>query len=62
MVEMKNGMNKVIEVTDISGKVIYVTVTSDDATSIDISKYENGMYFVRVQSGDRKEFVKLIKQ
>jgi hypothetical protein len=61
-VEMKNGMNKLIEVTDISGKLIYVSVTSDDVTNIDISKYENGMYFVRVQSGDRKEFIKLIKQ
>jgi hypothetical protein len=61
-VEMKNGMNKVIEVTDISGKVISVTVTYDDVTNVDISKYENGIYFVRVQSGDRKEFVKLIKQ
>jgi hypothetical protein len=61
-VEMRNGMNKLIEVTDISGKVIYVTATGDDAANVDISKYENGIYFVRVQSGDKKEFIKLIKQ
>ena len=52
-----------IHVRDISGKTILTEkkINATTAYNLDISKYTAGIYFLSIESGDKKEIKKLIK-
>lgn len=60
-VELKNGSNKQIEVMDMTGKVIMKQNSSNDKIKIDLNDFANGIYFLKIQSENSVEKVKLIK-
>lgn len=62
---LKSGSDVMVTVTDLSGKVVYSSTSSEVAgghtMTIDASEYTNGMYLVNVSSNDAtvtKRFVK----
>jgi hypothetical protein len=61
-VELKNGLNKTIEVTDLTGRVVLTNATSKDKVNINISHLSNGVYYVKVQSNNAVEVIKAVKQ
>lgn len=61
-VELENGLNKSIEVTDLTGRVILVSTTKEDKATINISTFAKGVYYVKVQSNNTVEVIKVIKQ
>ena len=61
-VELDNGLNKSIEVTDLTGRVILVSTTKEDKATINISTFAKGVYYVKVQSNNSVEVIKVIKQ
>jgi hypothetical protein len=61
-VELKNGLNKTIEVTDLTGRVILSNTTSKDKVNVNISHLANGIYYVKVQSNNAVEVIKIMKQ
>jgi len=57
-----NNLVKVIEVADITGRVV-LTVTSDsDAIQMNINELANGVYNIRVKSDNGIDMIKVIKQ
>jgi len=61
-VELANGLNKTIELTDLTGRIILTESTTNDKLNVNISTLANGVYFVKVQSNNTVEIIKLIKQ
>jgi hypothetical protein len=62
VVELANGFNKSIEITDLTGRVMLSTSSSDDKVSIDLNNFANGTYFVRIVSETTVQTVKVVKQ
>ena len=61
-VELNNGINKKISITDLSGKVILSANTSDNKINFNLNKFAVGMYYVKIQSGNITEVLKVVKQ
>ncbi len=61
-VELANGLAKVINVTDITGRVILTTTSSLDAVNVNISTLSNGIYYIKVASDNKAEVIKVVKQ
>ncbi|MBK9283811.1 MAG: T9SS type A sorting domain-containing protein [Sphingobacteriaceae bacterium] len=62
IVELNNGKEKNIMLTDLSGRVISEKTTTDNKVSVDLNKLSNGLYLIKVQSGNAVETIKLIKE
>jgi hypothetical protein len=55
--------NGQIEVFDLLGKQVYVqSIASNDASQIDVSKWESGLYLVKITSENGNEIKRFIKQ
>ena len=50
-----------IKIIDISGKIIYSFETTDNSTTIDLSKFEKGIYFVKISTDNSTYSKKIIK-
>ncbi|HQQ93855.1 MAG TPA: T9SS type A sorting domain-containing protein [Bacteroidia bacterium] len=61
-IEWKNGAAKTAEVSDISGRVVYTAASELDVMSINLNGFANGVYFVKVQSGEKSELIRVVKQ
>jgi hypothetical protein len=61
-VELKNGLNKTIEVLDLTGRVIFVSTSLKDKVNVNINNLSNGIYYVKVQSNNAVEMIKIVKQ
>ncbi len=61
-VEFTNDTEKQINVMDITGRLVYTTKSLQDKTPVNISFLSNGMYYIQIQSGDRVETIKIVKQ
>lgn len=61
-VELANGLNKNIVLTDLTGRVILTESTDKDKLHVNIRHLANGVYFVKVQSNNAVEIIKLVKQ
>lgn len=61
-IELVNGQNKNIQVMDVTGRIVSTTVTSDDKAEINISNLANGVYYVKIQSNNKSDVVKVVKQ
>jgi hypothetical protein len=53
--------NSVIEIYNVSGAMIFSHSTSENAVEIDMSKYESGVYLVRIKYSDKSILKKLVK-
>lgn len=51
-----------IEVVDITGKVILNSNVTENKTTVNLTQYANGVYFLKLQSEDSVDIIKLIKQ
>jgi hypothetical protein len=61
-VEFANGLNKTINVTDITGRVVLTTTSTADKVNVNISNLSNGIYYIKVISNNKAEVIKVVKQ
>jgi hypothetical protein len=61
-IELNNGSVKTIEVMDLTGRIILTNTLSNDKADFNISGLSNGIYYVRVQSNNSVEVIKIVKQ
>jgi hypothetical protein len=61
-VELKNGLNKTIQVTDITGRTVLTGTSINDKINVNINYLANGIYYVKVQSNNTVEVIKVVKQ
>ncbi len=61
-IELNNGLNKLIEVIDLTGRVLLTNSTSNDKVNVNINYLANGIYYIKIQSSNVIEVVKVIKQ
>jgi hypothetical protein len=62
VVELGNGLEKTVEVCDVTGRVILSSVSDNDKVEMNISSLANGVYFVKIQSNNKVEIIKIVKQ
>ena len=62
IVELANGLEKNIEVTDLNGKVVYRQNSLNDKINVSLKHLPNAVYFVKIQSNNTSETIKIIKQ
>ncbi len=60
-VEFANGLNKTINVTDITGRVVLTTSSTSDKVNVNISNLSNGIYYIKVISNNNTEVIKVVK-
>lgn len=61
-IELNNNSEKTIEITDISGRVLVSVKSAEQKNNFNISQLSNGIYFVRIQSENSVQVVRVIKQ
>lgn len=61
-VELANGLEKQIRLLDLTGRLIYSVSSLNDKILINMSALSDGLYYIRIQSGDRLETMKVVKQ
>jgi hypothetical protein len=61
-IEHNNSSSKTILITDLSGRLIYTTTSSEQVIKLNIKDFANGIYYVKIQSGISTEVVKIVKQ
>ncbi len=61
-IELNNGSVKNIDVMDLTGRVIISNSSSNDKVDFNINTLANGVYYVRIQSNNTVEVIKIIKQ
>jgi hypothetical protein len=61
-IELNNGSVKTIEVMDLTGRIVLTNTSSNDKIDFNISNLANGVYFVKVQSNNSVEVIKIVKQ
>jgi hypothetical protein len=61
-IELTNGAEKSIQITDLTGRVVLERTTTENVFDLNITALENGIYYVKVQSRSFNNVFKLIKQ
>jgi hypothetical protein len=61
-VELDNGAAKTVDVMDVTGRILLSTSSDDNKIELRISELSGGIYYVRVQSNNATEIVKVVKQ
>jgi hypothetical protein len=61
-IELNNGSVKTIEVIDQTGRIVLTNTSSNDKIDFNISNLANGVYYVKVQSNNTVEVIKIVKQ
>lgn len=61
-VELANGLNKTIELTDLTGRIIFTESSEKDKISVNIRALANGVYFVKIKGADSTDIIKVVKQ
>jgi hypothetical protein len=61
-IELNNGSVKTIQVMDLTGRIVLANTSSNDKIDFNISNLANGVYFVKVQSNNSVEVIKIVKQ
>ncbi len=61
-IELNNGLNKTIEVTDLTGRVVLTSASSKDKVNVNMANLANGIYYVKIQSDNAVEVIKIVKQ
>jgi hypothetical protein len=60
-VELTNGSLKTIEVIDVTGRLISTNSTTSELVNINLNEFSNGIYYVKIQSNDVVEVMKIVK-
>ncbi|MEO6306128.1 MAG: T9SS type A sorting domain-containing protein, partial [Bacteroidia bacterium] len=61
-VELNNGSAKTIQVMDLTGRIIISNATSNDKIDFNMNALANGIYYVKIQSNNSVEVIKIVKQ
>ena len=61
-VELNNGLNKTIQITDLTGRIVLEDNSSADKFNVDINTLANGVYYVKIISTNATNVLKVIKQ
>ncbi|MES2678283.1 MAG: T9SS type A sorting domain-containing protein [Bacteroidota bacterium] len=61
VVELINGLNKTIEVTDVTGRVVMTVSTMNDQIDMNINILSNGVYYIKVKSDNAVGVLKIVK-
>ncbi len=61
-IEVANGLNKTVEISDVTGKVLSSQTTATDKMNLNISNFANGIYYVKVKTNEAFEVLKIVKQ
>ncbi len=61
-VELNNGLYKTIQVTDLTGRVVLTNASSKDKVNVNMANLANGIYYVKIQSDNAVEVIKVVKQ
>ncbi len=56
-----NGKNKTVEILDMTGRLISSSTGKAEVLNMDISALANGIYYVKIQSSEGVEVIKVIK-
>jgi hypothetical protein len=60
-VELNNGSNKVIEITDLSGRLILSKAGDSQAMDLDVTSLADGVYYIKLRSDNMTEVFKIVK-
>lgn len=60
--QLNESTEKTLDVTDISGKILLTTTSSQPAVKLDMTQFANGVYFVKVKSENGMKVIKVVKQ
>jgi hypothetical protein len=61
-VESNNTLNKIIEVVDVTGKIVATSTSNLEVVHVNIKNLANGIYYVKIQSNNSVEVIKLVKE
>jgi hypothetical protein len=61
-VEFAGNDEKVLEVTDLTGRVILSEKTNLGKYTINLTGYANGVYFIKIKTGEVNQVIKVVKQ
>ncbi|MFN3343924.1 MAG: T9SS type A sorting domain-containing protein, partial [Flavobacteriales bacterium] len=61
-VESTRENEVMMEVVDVSGRVVYTASLFDSRKSIDMSHFQNGVYFIRLTQANQAYIVKVVLQ
>lgn len=61
-IETTNVNEMLIEIMDLTGRVVYKTISTLSSTNINFQEFANGVYSLKITSGNNTETIKLIKQ
>lgn len=62
IIESAASMPKTIEVSDMTGRVILSSTTSDAKTQVNLNAFATGIYYVKVKLAGATEVIKVVKQ
>ncbi len=60
--EFTNENEKVIEVLDLTGRLVLTTKSNGNKTEINMSEFSAGVYYVRIKEGNATHILKAVKQ
>jgi hypothetical protein len=60
-VELNNSSVKTVVVTDVTGRIISSNTSASDVVKVNLNNLSSGVYYVKVQSNNAVEVVKVIK-
>jgi len=61
-IELNNGSVKTIDVMDLTGRIVVSASSSNDKVDFNINSLANGVYYVRIQSNNAVDVIKIVKQ
>jgi hypothetical protein len=62
VVEFKGNQNKHISIVDVTGRLILDSTSKTENLTVNLSNYASGVYYVKIQSEDVNEVIKVVKQ
>jgi len=61
-IETGNSLRKTIELTDLTGRIVYKETTDGETINMNITELANGIYHVRISSENGIDIIKVVKQ
>jgi len=61
-IQLSNGKDKVIEIMDVTGRILITDKTDRDVLKVNMNEFANGVYYAKIVSNNSTEVIKLIKQ
>ncbi len=60
-VELNNGLNKQMQLTDLTGRIILNTSSVDEKIKVEIQNLSAGVYYLKVSSDNKFDVIKIVK-